>query len=92
MACYGNGFTFVFSLNDTMFRILDVFPSSDEGREAHTYLDPSITGVFIRGVLQLLVTANAVPSLSILFVPMMEAIRSFETSYFTTATRRHIQD
>jgi hypothetical protein len=40
-------------------------------------------------VLQLLVTANVVPSWPILVTLMMEAIRSSETSALTTATRRN---
>jgi hypothetical protein len=43
-------------------------------------------------VLQLLVTANVVPSLLILSNLMMEAIRSSETSVLTRATRRHIPE
>jgi hypothetical protein len=46
--------------------------------------------VFLRSVLQLLVTANVVPSSPILVTVMMESIRSFETSVLTRATRRHI--
>jgi hypothetical protein len=42
-------------------------------------------------VLQLLVTAN-VPSLLILSIPMMEAIRSSETSVLTRATWSHIPE
>jgi hypothetical protein len=38
-----------------------------------------------------LVTANVVPSSPILFTLMM-AIRTFETSIFTKATRRHIPE
>jgi hypothetical protein len=41
-------------------------------------------------VLQLVVSANFVPSSLILFTLMMEAIRSFEMSLFTIATQRHI--
>jgi hypothetical protein len=36
--------------------------------------------VFLRSLLRLLVTANVVPSSPILVTPMMEAIRSSETS------------
>jgi hypothetical protein len=39
-----------------------------------------------------LVTANVVPSSSILVTLMMEAIRSFEASVLTRATRRHIPE
>jgi hypothetical protein len=42
--------------------------------------------------LQLLVTANAVPSFLILFTLIMEAIRSYETSILTRSTRRHIPE
>jgi hypothetical protein len=41
---------------------------------------------------QFLVTANAVPSSLIVFTLMMEAIRSFETSVITRATRHHIPE
>jgi hypothetical protein len=41
-------------------------------------------------VLQLLATANVVPSSPILVTLMMEAIRSSETSYLARATRRNI--
>jgi hypothetical protein len=40
--------------------------------------------------LQLLVTANAVPSMLILVTQMMEAIRSSETLVITRAKRRNI--
>jgi hypothetical protein len=40
---------------------------------------------------QLVVTANVVPSPTILVTLMMEAILSFETSVLTRATRRMIQ-
>jgi hypothetical protein len=40
----------------------------------------------------LLVTANVVPSSPILFVVMMEALSSSETSVLTTATRRDIPE
>jgi hypothetical protein len=40
-------------------------------------------------VLQLLVTANVVPSSAILVTLMMEATRSSETSVLSRATRRH---
>jgi hypothetical protein len=45
---------------------------------------------FLRSVLRLLVTDNVVPGLPILVTLMMEAIRSFETSVLTRATRRNI--
>jgi hypothetical protein len=46
--------------------------------------------IFPRRVLQLLGTANAVPSSLIFFILMMEAIRSSETSVLTRVTRRNI--
>jgi hypothetical protein len=50
------------------------------------------TFVFLRSVLQLLVTANIVPSSLILFTPMMEAIRASESSAIKRATRRRIPE
>jgi hypothetical protein len=41
-------------------------------------------------VLRLLVTANVVPSSPILVTPMMEALRSSETSLLIRAISRHI--
>jgi hypothetical protein len=49
------------------------------------------TTLVVTSVLQLLVTAN-VPSSLILVTLMMEAIRSFEMSVLSTATRRHIPE
>jgi hypothetical protein len=46
--------------------------------------------VFLRSVRRLQVTANVVPSSSILVTLMMEAIHSSEASVLTTATRCHI--
>jgi hypothetical protein len=43
-------------------------------------------------VLQLLVTADVVPTSPILLTLMMEAIRSFETSVLTRATWRNIPE
>jgi hypothetical protein len=45
---------------------------------------------FLRCVLRLLVTANAVPSSPILVTLMMEALHSAETLALTRATRRNI--
>jgi hypothetical protein len=47
---------------------------------------------FLRSVLRLLVTADAVPSSPLLVTLMMEAIHSSETSVLTRATWRHIQE
>jgi hypothetical protein len=46
--------------------------------------------VFLRSVLQLLVTANVVPNSLILVILMMWAKRSSETWDLTRVTRRHI--
>jgi hypothetical protein len=46
--------------------------------------------IILRSVLQLLVSANVVPSSLIISTPMMEAIRSPITLALTKATRRHI--
>jgi hypothetical protein len=48
--------------------------------------------VFLRSVLQLLVTANVVPSPLFLFTLMMEETRSSEMSILTRATRRRIPE
>jgi hypothetical protein len=48
--------------------------------------------VFVRSVLQLLVTANLVPSSPILVTMIMEALRSSETLVLTRATRRNISE
>jgi hypothetical protein len=47
---------------------------------------------FIIRVLQLVVTANVVPTLMILLTLKMEAISSSETSVLIKATRCHIQE
>jgi hypothetical protein len=47
--------------------------------------------VFLHSLLQLLVTANVFSS-QILFILMMEAIISYETSVLTRATRRNIPE
>jgi hypothetical protein len=46
----------------------------------------------LRSVLRLLVTANVVPSSTILLTLVMDAIRSSKTWTFTRATRRHIPE
>jgi hypothetical protein len=43
-------------------------------------------------VLHLLVTANILPTSQILFTIMMEAVRSSETPFYGSATRRHIPE
>jgi hypothetical protein len=48
--------------------------------------------VFLRNILQLLVSANVAPSSPILFTLMMEALHSSETSVLTRITRRNIQE
>jgi hypothetical protein len=48
--------------------------------------------VFIRSMLQLLITATIVPSLPILVTLMMHAIRSSKTSVLTTATLHNIPE
>jgi hypothetical protein len=48
--------------------------------------------IFLHKVLQLLVTANVVPSSPIVVTLMMETIRSSVTSVLTTATRRNIPE
>jgi hypothetical protein len=50
------------------------------------------TDVFIRSVLQLLVTDNVFPSLVILVTLIMEAIHSSETSVLTRVTQRYIPE
>jgi hypothetical protein len=46
--------------------------------------------VFLRSVGRLLDTVNVVPSLSILVILIMEALRSSETSVLIRATRHNI--
>jgi hypothetical protein len=60
-------------------------------RVALVRTDVRFVFVFLRSVRLLLVTAK-VPSLLILFILMMEALRSTETSVLTRATRRHIPE
>jgi hypothetical protein len=48
--------------------------------------------VITSSVLQLIVTANAVPSSPILVTLIIEAITSSETSVHTTVTRHHIPE
>jgi hypothetical protein len=48
--------------------------------------------VILRSMLQLLVTANVVPSLTILVTLMMEAIHSSEMSVLTRATQHNIPE
>jgi hypothetical protein len=52
----------------------------------------SITLVFLRSVLQLLVIANIVPSALILSTLMMQAILSSETCALTGGTRYHVPE
>jgi hypothetical protein len=55
-------------------------------------LRTTLAVISLRSVLRSLVTANVVPSTPILVTLMMNAIRSFETSVVTKATRRNIQE
>jgi hypothetical protein len=48
--------------------------------------------VFIRSMLRLLVTANILPMSPILVTPMIEALRSSETSVLTRATWLNITE
>jgi hypothetical protein len=48
--------------------------------------------MFLRNVLEFLITANVVPTSMILVALMMEAIFSPETSVFTIATWRYIPE
>jgi hypothetical protein len=48
--------------------------------------------VFLRSVCRLLVTANTIPSSSILVTLMIEVLRSSETSVLTRATWRNIPE
>jgi hypothetical protein len=47
---------------------------------------------FLQSLLQLLVTANVVPSKLIPYIVITEAVRSSKTSVLTRATRRHIPE
>jgi hypothetical protein len=51
-----------------------------------------LVSVVLRSMLQLLVTIYVVSSSLILSAPMMEVIRSSETSILMTATERHIPE
>jgi hypothetical protein len=46
----------------------------------------------VSSMLELLVIANSIAALLILFTLMMEAIRSSETPVLTRASRRHISE
>jgi hypothetical protein len=48
--------------------------------------------IFLRSLLQLLVTANVVPSSLIRFILMMEVTRSSATSVLKRTTQRHIPE
>jgi hypothetical protein len=67
----------------------------DENRRARNNVSTKYLpkhAVFLRSVLRLLVTANDVPSLTILVTLMMDAMRSSETLVLTRATRRNIPE
>jgi hypothetical protein len=72
----------------------DVTPcgSCKNRRFGGTYPLHHLCEVFLRSVLQLLVTANVVPSSLILVTLMMEAIRSTETKVGIRATGHHIPE
>jgi hypothetical protein len=48
--------------------------------------------MFLRSLRQLLVTANVVPSSTILVTLMMEALSSSETAFLIIATQRNIPE
>jgi hypothetical protein len=52
----------------------------------------SVLSVFLRSVLQLLVTVNVVSSSLIPFTLMIEVICFFEMSILTRATRHHVPE
>jgi hypothetical protein len=58
----------------------------------HRYHENRRARKFLRGLLQLLITANVVPCSLILFTLMMGAIRSFEMPALIRATQRHIPE
>jgi hypothetical protein len=61
---------------------------TDVSEEYSAYIIHTI--VFLRSMLRLLVTANVVPSSSILVTLMIEALHSSEMSIITRATWRNI--
>jgi hypothetical protein len=76
-------------MNNAVFWDVTQSSSCENRRFGRTY---RLHNQFLRSVIQLLVTANVVPSSPILVTLMMEAIRSFEPSVLTRATRRHIPE
>jgi hypothetical protein len=48
--------------------------------------------MILRSVFRLLITANLIPILAVLVTPMMEALRSSETSILTRITQRNIPE
>jgi hypothetical protein len=57
-----------------------------------TDVSEELSVVFLRSVRRLLVTASVIPSSSILFTLIMEALSSSETSVITRATQRNIPE
>jgi hypothetical protein len=62
----------------------------DKNRRARNNVSSNYQSKLLRGVIRLLVTANVVPSLSILVTLMTEKISSSETSAPTKVTRHNI--